>query len=61
MRTWTPLATHPDAHKLIVQDHPGEKVHKGHVRRVEGHDVGAVQDTQRVDVHVVCNYPQQAE
>ncbi len=47
--------------ELIVQDDPGEQVDEGDVGGEQRHDVGGVQDGQRVHVHPIGAHPQEAE
>lgn len=54
-------ATYAEPDELVVQHDPREQVNKGHVRREQGHDVGGVEDAERVHVHPISADPQQAE
>lgn len=53
--------THPDAHKLLMQYDPGQKVSTCHVRGEQRYGVGGQQSSQRDRVQERRDLPQQAK
>ena len=44
-----------------MQDHPREEVDERDVGGEQGHDVGGIEDAQRMYVHPIGSHPQGAE